>query len=291
MVASSIMFVALNVTTGTQIWNVTLPPAANNAPVWTPTYFKGVLYAPRWMSMAAYSTTNGTLLWDQWLGHQVFSSPAYADDLSGAKVYVGCDSYSITCFNATSGKVLSVYGTDGQVVGSPAIYDGKLYVGSVDHYVYCFDDSPTVSTSIWAESNKGAQMWSNETLDICGQLSPKIPNATVMLSVNKPDLSSVNVTTTTDNYGYFSVSYSPTEAGKWGWVTYYAGQQLPYVTYDAAYTEWNPVEVVSPPSPEVSPSPPPSGGIPVEYIYVAVAVIAIALIAIGAYAYTKRSKK
>jgi hypothetical protein len=152
-------------------------------------------------------------------------------------------------------------------------------------------------------------MWSNETITISGKLhatvnytSPDevtqpfysgLPNASVILSINKPDLSAVNVTTTTDLYGDFSVSYSPTEAGNWGWVAYYAGQQLPYVIYDAAYTEWKPVEVVSPPSPETpTPSPPPpSEGIPVEYIYVAVAVIAIVLIAIGAYAYTKRSKK
>jgi outer membrane protein assembly factor BamB len=269
------------------------------------------------MGASARYASNGTRKWYQWLGFQVFSSCAVADDLRsdatgqtiGAKVYVGCDSYSVTCLKAVNGTVLSSYTTQGQVSSSPAIWDGKLYVGSVDGKVYCFDDAPRVSTGIYAASNKGEQMWSNETITISGkvhaienytnaydvtkQYYPGLPNATVILSINKPDLSAVNVTTTTDNMGDFTASYSPTEVGDWGWVAYYKGQQLPYVTYNAAYTEWNSFKVTAPPIPETptpTPTPPPSG-IPVEYIYVAVAVIAIVLIAIGAYAYTKRSKK
>ena len=49
-------------------------------------------------------------------------------------------------------------------------------------------------------------------------ITPGLPNATVVVSFSKPDLTPVNVTTTTDKNGDFTVSYNPTEVGNWGWV-------------------------------------------------------------------------
>jgi len=261
------------------------------------------------MSAVAFNAATGAEIWHQWLGHQVCSSALYVDDPSGAKVYQGCDSYSITCFNATSGMPLSLYVTDCQVYSSPAIYDSKIYVGSADTKVYCFDDTPVEPTSIFAESNKGAEMWSNETIVIKGQLSgttigkvwsdlttevdvdspvqPGLPNATVLLSFTKPDMTSVNLTTTTDNQGFFTVSYNPDGVGSWGWVAYYNGEEKPWITYASAYGEWNPVSVTSPTASGENP-PPPEGGLPMEYVYVAVAVIVIVLVAIGVYMFLKR---
>jgi hypothetical protein len=160
-------------------------------------------------------------------------------------------------------------------------------------------------------------MWNNETITIAGRLTsnpdmavwdydsksykpqaseyhPGLPNATIIVSFTKPDTSSVNVTATTDNKGYFSVSYSPTDVGDWGWVAYYPGQRKIGITYSEAYTEWNKFTTTPTTSPATSSSPspsPPPAGMPVEYIYAAVAIVAILLIAVGAYAYTKRSKK
>ena len=284
----SILFAAINATDGTSIWEVDLQ--GNNAPVWTPTYVDGVLYAPEWMSLAAYNATDGSIIWNQWLGHQVFSSVAYADDMRGAKLYVGADSYSITCFN-TTGTPISVYGTDGQVVGSPALYDGKLYVGSVDHDVYCFDDAPVVSTEIWAESSKGAEMWTNETVVIGGKLHPEIPDATILVTFTKPDQTQEDITTTTNLRGYFSASYTPTVDGNWSWTAWYEGVDLGSHSYSYAYTDDMPLKVVSPGEEPTNGEEPPPEGIPMEYIYAIVAVIAIIIIAVAAYVYMKRGKK
>jgi len=58
-------------------------------------------------------------------------------------------------------------------------------------------------------------------------MHPGIPNATVIVSFIKPDGSVVNMTTKTDNLGKFSLTYSPTETGNWGWLAYYEGQRTP----------------------------------------------------------------
>ena len=94
---------------------------------------------------------------------------------------------------------------------------------------------------------------------------------------------------TTDERGDFTVSYDPDVVGNWGWVIFYEGEQLPYIIYNAAYGEWNSLEVVSPPTPEEPQQPPPQG-IPMEYVYVAVTVIVIVLVAVGAYVFLRRKK-
>jgi len=226
---------------------------------------------------SAFNATTGKYIWSQWVGHQTFSSFAVADDIRGAVVYFGNEDYGLSCFNATTGVPISVYTTEGQVRSSPAIWEGKLYVGSADFKVYCFDDSPTVPMSIDAWSNKGETMWSNETLMISGKLcttqvftplfagesatyQPGIPNATVQVTILSPSNSQTNLTATTDNMGFFSISYNPTEAGNWGWVISYSGQQTTAYVYSEAYSQWNPVEVTSPNAalPQVTQSPTPT---------------------------------
>jgi outer membrane protein assembly factor BamB len=330
-------YACLNATTGAQLWLVVTDSAGNSNQPYAITYYNGILYGEAHMSAVAFNATTGAEIWSQWLGHQVYTNPLYVDDPSGAKVYYGCDSYSITCFNATNGRPLSLYVTDAQVYSSPAIYAGKIYVGSADCKVYCFDDTPKEPTSIFAVSNKGEEMWSNETIMIKGQvlgttvgtvfrdlttigdvdssLHPGIPNATVQLVFTKPDMTSMNITATTDKFGYFTASYNPNIVGSWGWVAYYQGQKLPYLTYDEAYSQWTafnviaapveatptpvvtptPTPVVTPtPTPEVTPTPTatPETGTSPTTTYIIVAVIVVIIIAaIGAYVYTTRKKK
>ena len=66
-------------------------------------------------------------------------------------------------------------------------------------------------------------------------MRPGLPNAKITISFTKPNMDSVNVTTTTDNRGKFTVSYNPTEVGNWGWVAYYEGNVQTRLIYDAAY--------------------------------------------------------
>ncbi len=188
-----------------------------------------------------------------------------------------------------------------------------MYVGAVNGKVYCFDDSPTLSTSIHADSDKGEKMWNNETITIAGrlisdpdelvyevasdtyvavasELHPALPDAEIKLSFTKPDGSDVPLTTTADKHGFFSFSYNPTDTGEWGWVVYYEGEQKPRVLYETAYGSWNTLTVTSPSSEPTNGEEPPPEGIPMGYVYAIVAVIAIIIIAAAAYAYVKRGK-
>ncbi|MCW4008998.1 MAG: PQQ-binding-like beta-propeller repeat protein [Candidatus Bathyarchaeota archaeon] len=257
--AQPIIFVALNVNDGSEAWVVNMDSSSNTQPIQAPTYYKGVLYTSEHMGAAAFNATDGARLWYQWLGFQVFGSVAVADDLQGdalgnsvgGKLYVGCDSYSVTCFRL-NGSVLSSYTTEGQVSSSPALYDGKLYVGSVDGKLYCFDDSPRPAMSLDAWSDKGDEMWNNETINILGKLNPGIPNAPITICLTKPDLTSLNVAANADALGTFELDYSPKEAGQWGWVAYFEGEMKPSIIYDETYSEYNLLNVIEAP---VQPTP------------------------------------
>ncbi|MCW4009180.1 MAG: PQQ-binding-like beta-propeller repeat protein [Candidatus Bathyarchaeota archaeon] len=356
---------AFDVTTGAIIWNQTL--AGNSGGVWMPTYFNGNLYIPEHMRVSSMNASNpdsgpaqplgffnqvaGNRTWTSWIGYQILASVAYADDIRGAKVYIGSDVGSVSCLNATSGFGLSAYQTGANVEGSPTIWEGKLYIGGTDRNIYCFDNSPVVDFNIYAESNKGVEMWNNETISICGQLTanlmemtwndgvyvpiasvmhPGLPDATIELSLTKPDGSNVALKATTDNNGFFDFSYDPTDVGAWGWVVYYDGQRTTGLTYNAVNGQWNSVNVIkapsgnsatpaatgtaTPSSPGVTATPAstatpagsvvptssvePTGtsaeasdGLPVEYVYVAVVVVVVVVVVVGVYVFVRRGRR
>ena len=59
--------------------------------------------------------------------------------LYDSKVYVGSFDSKLYCFDAISGDHLWNYSTGGWVTSSPAVADGKVIVGSEDSKVYCID--------------------------------------------------------------------------------------------------------------------------------------------------------
>jgi hypothetical protein len=231
-----------------------------------------------------FSYTNrrlGTRDWASWLGYQIQGSVAYADDLTGAKIYAGSDIGSVYCLNATDGSTWSVFTAGGNIAGSPTVWNGRMYVGTTEGILYCFDDTPTVDFNLYAAANKGAEMWNNETLSIGGRLisipkmmvwdydcrayvpvdseyTPGLSNATILISFAKPDGTAQNVTVITDKDGYFTASYNPTTTGTWGWVALYEGKRTVGITYSEAYSEYNMLSVVSPnaaPQPTTTPTP------------------------------------
>jgi outer membrane protein assembly factor BamB len=333
-----IRFFAFNATTGESIWNISR--AGNTQPGYVPVYYDGQIYAPEFFEVTAMSATdpgsgeyippdytqsnrrnyNRTI--GAWVGYQIQSSVAFAQDISGApnratnKIYVGSDIGSIYCLNPDTMETLSVFTVGGNVVCSATIWNGRMYVGSTRGKLYCFDDSPVVSTSISAESNKGGSMWNNETMLICGRLisfpdmqewesnedddtigtytsvpsefNPPLPYQTVKLTFTNPDMEDIMLETTTDKNGYFEFSYTPTAAGEWGWVAYYDANVMESLTYDASYGEWNAFTVNAPTSGGGEVQPPPTAEFPMEYVYAIVAVIIIVVVVFLAYFFLKR---
>jgi len=234
---------------------------------------------------ASFNCLNCTFL--QFLGHQSFSSVALVPALANTgpgKIYIGDQVESITLLNSTNGAPLSNYCPAGEVPTSGCVYEGGVYFGCADYNVYAFKDIDTNPMYLHAASNKGDTMWNTETLNIAGrltvagsfdyfgELNPSyavgvpngLPNATVTLTMNKPDGTIAQVNATTNNYGYFSFSYSPTTVGNWGWVVAYSGVKKPAITYAPAYSEFYSVSVtaapgsiVVTPSPTASPTPTP----------------------------------
>lgn len=54
------------------------------------------------------------------------------------KVYMGSSDHYFYCLDAESGSVLQTYSTRNNIESSPAVADGKIFVGCLDGYVYCF---------------------------------------------------------------------------------------------------------------------------------------------------------
>ncbi|MCW4010707.1 MAG: PQQ-binding-like beta-propeller repeat protein [Candidatus Bathyarchaeota archaeon] len=273
------------------------------------------------------NTTGVVRIWEQWVGHQIFASVVVADTLGQPRGYVGNDAYGFTCFNLTDGSTLSTYVTKAQVFATAAINDGAVYVGSQDGCLYAFMDQPAACMEIRGWTNKGEEMFAGESLEIHGQLlavssftplhiesEPQIlysaiPNAEVQASFTNPDGSSTNYTATTDENGFFKVTLVPNDAGSCGWVVWYNGEEKPWITYEAANSEWYPVEVISQsgsetpeptptpivtstpettPTTEPTATPESSSNIPMEYVYAIIAVVVIAILAVVAYIFLKK---
>jgi outer membrane protein assembly factor BamB len=296
---------------------------------WAPAVYNNTVFGSGGLTAAAWNYTNSRVIWSQWLTHNIFVSPLVTSKgykMDDAFVYYGADSGALSRLNANNATKfpISAFQALGLAGSSFAMWEQKLYVGHGDYNVYCFDNSPSIPLTLFAAQDKGATMWSNETLTITGRLNaeesfdvaadpalgvfepisekfkPGVANATMTIVFVKPDLSSTNVTVLTDKRGYFTTTFNPDIVGTWSWTAWYQGKEFPNHSYryDEAYSEYTSVEVTSPTAGggdgETTPTatPPVTGeGVPMEYVYAAIAAIAIVLIAIGAYAYTKRSKK
>ena len=271
-----------------------------------------------------------------WLGHQIYSSAVYVNDLQGPKLYLGDDVFSITAVNATDGSTLSTYTTGGPVFTTACVYNGTLYMGTEEGYMYAFrDPTPTNQFLLSAEANKGEVMWNNETLIIQGKLLPtpktyndpqgnpttigsyeinRLPNATVSVSIVLPDNTSETLNATTNNEGFYTVAYNPSQVGNYSWIAVYNGEKKAWITYEPAFTTYRTINVVaansqpqttSTPSetPSTSPTASPTATSPevtttpqpntnnMQYVYVAIAVIVIIVVVIAAYMFLARKKK
>jgi len=309
----------VNITDGSIIKHIdlTLVGMASTVMAWQPAYYfngtHGILYISENMYASAWAIINSTYftrIWSQWVGHVIYSSAVYVDDITRAKVYVGNNAYSLICFDAKTGKPLSSYPTGGPIFGSVAVYEGRIYVGSYDGRLYCFSSIPVAATDIvawcdWKECNVG------ETIIVQGKLRavtiydvkkfnpnfpvnysetwyPGIPNATVIVTFVKPDGTTVNVSTTTDRYGMFKISFIPTEPGDWTWTAWFEGADKISHKYDCTYTDAIPLKVKAPVTEKEAVGP----AIPMEYVYTIIAVaIVIILAAVAVYLVKKRAKK
>jgi parallel beta-helix repeat protein len=85
------------------------------------------------------------------------------------RVYVGSDDHNVYCLNAYTGERVWSYTTGNWVLSSPAVVDGRVYIGSRDYRVYCLDAST------------GAQIWNYTTGNVVYSSSPAVADGKVYI--------------------------------------------------------------------------------------------------------------
>jgi hypothetical protein len=105
------------------------------------------------------------------------------------KVYVGSNDHNVYCLDASTGTRIWNYTTDSPVSPSPAVSDGKVYVGSWDHKVYCLDAST------------GAQVW-NYTTDDYVVSSSAVVDGKVYVGSNDHNVYCLDASTGTQIWNY-----------------------------------------------------------------------------------------
>lgn len=126
---------AIDATTGKKIWSFD-----TNGPIYhEPTVANGVVYiASDTHNFWAVNATTGQKIWKITKDFDVYTISAVADDV----VYFGCE-HDLWAVNAADGRTLWKYNFGDAWVGSPAIADGILVVGTDPGPVYAFDLSNT----------------------------------------------------------------------------------------------------------------------------------------------------
>jgi outer membrane protein assembly factor BamB len=104
-------------------------------------------YVSKTVARAADLST-GELVWERPVGGVVDSSPALigvtegADgDLSDAILCFGCHDGRLYLLNAATGAVSGVESLDTKVYSSPAIADGRIYIGANDGRLHCLSSA------------------------------------------------------------------------------------------------------------------------------------------------------
>jgi hypothetical protein len=257
-------------------------------------------------TLACMKADDGSNIWSNWAGWEIWGSPVVAGIGSSTAAYIGSDSGSIQVVNASNGAPLSWFTTGSQISSSPAIWDGKLYVGSTDNKLYCFEDHPNqeMATSISVDTNNlnlgdsvtvTMQLTKIPDINVYEEIGrpapvPGLPNATVLATFTDPDGTEHNVNAVTDNLGWASFTYTPDKAGTWKVVTWYEGEDHPTYSYGYAFSDEATLDVSGGAEPTTSPTPTGGEEFPMMYAYIAIAFVVIVVVALAALMLLRRRK-
>ena len=314
-VAEGMIFVAsnkkayygINATTGAIQWTYK-DDAADEFIICSPIYDNGKLYIIDEFYIVALNAQNGSTLWKSFVGAELYVSPAYAD----GKLYVITDQRSMYVLNASDGQKLSFFLTNSNSWSSPTLYEGRLYVGDNDWNVYSLANYPILNSNITIALDK-SDAFQNELVTGFGVLAPRLLNATVMVTLTRPDSILVELRVATSEPGYFTFTFAPNMVGNWTvsaqWLSdksYYSSAASAPVSL-TVNTSPTPIPTETPPptptptaSPTPSPSPSPTPtpfeelkviGIPILYVYASVIVGLVVVIAVAGFALRKRNEK
>ncbi len=136
--------IAVNAETGDTVWEYEAGDAVLTAIAVHNNY---VTFGSRDGFVYTLAAADGELHWKTYLKGVVVSSPAVTQDT----VYAATGSGSIYALNIEDGSIQWEYGTQDieyglKLYSSPAIANGKLYIGSSDRYIFCLGGKDSVQT-------------------------------------------------------------------------------------------------------------------------------------------------
>jgi len=151
---------ALDVDTGEMVWQLSHVTIGGATAIGaSPAYWDGVLYFvaeyldPKTGVMWAVDAATGTPLWsDDRPDGMPHPSPAI--DFQAERLVIGSNDGVVYAWEFPSMEFAWSFETDGQVKGTPPVYEGKTYVGSWDGNFYCLDLA------------EGEEQWRFETPEI-----------------------------------------------------------------------------------------------------------------------------
>ncbi|KYK24543.1 hypothetical protein AYK25_06205 [Thermoplasmatales archaeon SM1-50] len=175
------------------LWTYT----TNNQIVSSPAVVDGKVYVgSKDNNVYCLNAATGVLLWQYNTTHLVCSSPALFNNMVyvGTNDLPGLNGNKLYCLNASNGEKIWDYTTGDDplmygVYSSPAVVQGRVYVGSGDHKVYCFD------------AVTGAKLWEFITAMQVGS-SPAIENGKVYIGSQDGNVYCLNATTGTQIWSY-----------------------------------------------------------------------------------------
>jgi outer membrane protein assembly factor BamB len=270
--SNAMEYYGIDTATGNTEWTYR-DPSAQEFIICSTIYKDGKLFLIDKFSIICVDAKNGKTVWETYLGEELYVSPSYAD----GKLYVVTDQRSVYVLNATNGEKLGRFSTSSNSWSAPTPYDRKLYVGDNDWNVYCIFDYPALTSSITLELAE-PKVVLGESATGFGTLVPGMANASILVSLVKPDGSVIDMQVATSEKGAFSFTYRPDIAGNW---TVVAQWQSDNGYYSSSYSELASMEVIAAPE----------NKLPVEYVYGAVIVLAAIAVVFLAYAYMKRRKE
>ncbi len=90
----------------------------------------------------------GDILWSKSLGGEYLIKLGFINAvpcspaIADGKIYVGTASGLFSCFDLETGDMLWQYQTEGAILASPAVVYEKVFVASTDGKLYCFGIDP-----------------------------------------------------------------------------------------------------------------------------------------------------
>jgi cobaltochelatase CobN len=208
--ASADRLYAVNIT-GEEVWNKPF-----SCKMSSPAVSNGKVYIGSSTSrLYCYNANDGSEVWTTTVNGPIYSSPVVANDT----VYFGTNTPNGTIYalNATDGTLRWSYslnppsGSYYNIMSSPAVSDGILFIGADDGRVYAFGEKPAITAKIRIEG-KNKTIWNGEVA---------FSNSTI-----------VDTNGTSHYIPYPSALGALDEASKKGNFSY---EVVYYPTYDALY--------------------------------------------------------